>query len=231
MHVLVTGGNRGLGLEFVRQYLARGATVLAACRHPGQATALNRLAGDHPTRLKVLPLDVAKPASIAALRSELDLVADRLDRLVNNAGILVAGERFGQLEAEPMARSFAINTIGPVLLAQACADLLERGQPARIANISSGLGSIAGVDGFHSPSYNASKAALNMWTRLLAQALNPRGVLCFALRPGWVRTDMGGEAANLSPEQSVAGMIEVFEGAGADDQAAMLGHDGSRTAW
>ena len=231
MHVLITGGNRGLGLEFVRQYVQRGATVFAACRQPGQAGALNRLAADHPARLKLLPLDVAKPASIQALRKELDLLTGRLDRLVNNAGILVAGERFGQLDAEAMARSYQTNAIGPVLLAQACADLLERGENARIANISSGLGSISGVDGFNSPSYNASKAALNMWTRLLAQALNPRGVLCFALRPGGVQTDMGGANAPLTAVESVAGMIEQFERAGADDQDSLLGHDGSRTPW
>ena len=231
MRVLISGGNRGLGLEFVRQYLAKGATVYAACRHPGQATALNRLAGDHPTRLKVLPLDVAKPASIQALRSELALLTDHLDRLINNAGILTAGERFGHLEADIMARSYAVNAIGPVLMAQACADLLEAGESPRIGNISSGLGSISGVDGFHSPSYNASKAALNMWTRLLAHALNPRGILCFALRPGWVRTDMGGENATLSPTEAVAGLINVLENAGAEDQNALLGYDGSRAAW
>jgi len=231
MHVLVTGSNRGLGLAFVRHYLDRGARVFAACRQPGRALELNRLAGDHPARLKLLPLDVASPASITALRKELDLLTERLDRLINNAGILVAGERFGQLDAEVMARSYAVNAIGPVLLTQACADLLEKGESPRVANISSGLASISGVDGFHSPSYNASKAALNMWTRLLAQQLNPRGVLCFAMRPGWVRTDMGGENANLSPDESVSGMIAALESAGADQQLAMLGHDGRATAW
>lgn len=231
MRVLITGSNRGLGLEFARQYLDRGATVYAACRHPGQATALNRLAADHPARLKLLPLDVSKPASIHALRAELDLLTDTLDRLINNAGVLVGGERFGHLDAEVMARSYQINAIGPVLLAQACADLLARGDAARIANISSGLASIGGVDGFNSPSYNASKAALNMWTRLLAQALNPQGVLCFALRPGWVRTDMGGKNAPLTAAESVAGMIEQVEQAGPDEQAVLLGHDGSRTPW
>ncbi len=231
MHVLITGANRGLGLEFARQYLARGATVHAACRAPDQATDLAALAAAHPGRLHVLPLDVADPASIDALRQRLDPLTDRLHRLINNAGILVRGERFGQLDPAVMARSHVVNTIGPVLVTQACADLLERGQPARVANISSGLGSIAGVDGFHSPSYNASKAALNMWTRLLAQEMNPRGVLCFALRPGWVRTAMGGEQADLAPADSVAGMIAALEGASADDQLAMLGHDGGRTGW
>lgn len=231
MHVLITGANRGLGLEFTRQYLARGATVHAACRAPGQATALAALAGDHPGRLHRLALDVADPESIGGLRRQLEAHTDRLHRLVNNAGILVRGERFGELDPTVMARSHAVNTIGPVLVSQACAPLLERGRPARLANISSGLGSIAGVDGFHSPSYNASKAALNMWTRLLAQELNPRGVLCFALRPGWVRTAMGGEQAELTPEVSVAGMIAALESATADDQLAMLGHDGGHTAW
>lgn len=231
MHVLITGANRGLGLEFVRQYLARGATVHAACRAPDQATDLAALAAGHPGRLNLLAVDVAEPDSIAAMRRQLDRLTDRLHRLVNNAGILVRGERFGQLDPAVMARSHAVNTIGPVLIAQACADLLERGQPARLANISSGLGSIAGVDGFHSPSYNASKAALNMWTRLLAQEMNPRGVLCLALRPGWVRTAMGGEQADLAPADSVAGMIAALEDAGVDDQLAMLGHDGGHTGW
>lgn len=231
MQVLVTGANRGLGLEFTRQYLARGATVYAACRQPGQALALNHLAAEQPSKLKLLPLDVSRPASIQALRNELALLTDRLDRLINNAGILVRGERYGQLDADAMARSYQTNAIGPVLLAQACTDLLAKGESARIANISSGLGSISGVDGFNSPSYNASKAALNMWTRLLAQTLNPRGVLCFALRPGWVRTDMGGEGAPLDASESVAGMIGQFEQAGPEDQASLLGHDGSRTPW
>lgn len=231
MHVLVTGGNRGLGLEFVRQYLQRGAHVHACCRHPAQASALNRLAAEHPGHLNVLPLDVSRPASIQALRAGLDLFTDRLDRLVNNAGMLVRGERFGGLDAGEMLRSYQVNAVGPVLLVQACAGLLERGRNARVANITSGLGSISLVDGFHTPSYNASKAALNMWTRLLAQALNPRGVLCFALSPGWVRTDMGGAQAPLSATASVASLIDLFENATADDQASLLDHAGGRMPW
>lgn len=231
MKVLITGANRGLGLAFVQAWLRRGATVFAACRNPGTAQALNRLAGDHPARLTLLPLDLGNPRSITALRTELGLLTDGLDRLFNNAGILVGGERFGHLDAETMSRSYAINVVGPVLLTQACADLLENGASPRVINLSSGLGSIGKVSAFTSPSYNASKAALNMWTRLLAQALNPRGILCFAVSPGWVRTDMGGEHADLSPDESVAGLIAATESADEVAQATLLGHDGKALPW
>lgn len=231
MQIVVTGANRGLGLAFVHAWLARGAIVYAACREPGEAPALGRLAGDHPDRLTVLALDVADAGSIAAFRTELGRLTDRLDRLVNNAGVLVAGERFGELDPAVMSRSYAINAIGPVMLTQACADLLERGNSPRVVNVSSALGSIGKVAAFGSPSYNASKAALNMWTRLLAQALNPRGVLCFAISPGWVRTDMGGANADLSPEASITAVISTTESAGKADQATLLAHDGTPLPW
>src|SRR4051794_23567816 len=100
-YCLVTGANRGLGLEFARQLLARGDRVIAACRHPGKASALNLLAGEYPGRLRVAPLDVTEPRSHAALARELPLLADGhpLDLLINNAGVLRGGERFGQVEA------------------------------------------------------------------------------------------------------------------------------------
>ena len=133
---LISGANRGLGLEFTRQLLARGEHVIAACRHPGKATALNALAGEHPGRLHVLPLDVADPKSRASLVHDLPLVLgdDRLDLLVNNAGVLHSGERFGHVEAAILEDSFRTNAIGPFLLAQALAPLLNDG--ARIANLS-----------------------------------------------------------------------------------------------
>lgn len=231
MQVVVTGANRGLGLAFTRAYLARGATVYATCRDPDAAVALAELAAASAGRLRLLQLELPEPASIAAFHSALAAYTDRIDRLINNAGILVSGERFGVLDADAMARTHAVNVIGPVLLSQACADLLERGERPRIVNVSSALGSIGSVGAFTSPSYNASKAALNMWTRLLAQALNPRGVLCFAISPGWVRTAMGGENAELSPEQSVADVIGTIEAAGEAEQATLLRRDGVPLPW
>lgn len=240
---LVTGANRGLGLALVRTLLARGGRVVAACRHPGKATELNRLAGEHPGRLHVLPLDVADPKSHAELAHELPLVlggddgAGRLDLLVNNAGVLHSGERFGQVSAANLEDSFRVNAMGPFLLTQALAPLLAGAGPdrdrggAKVANLSSELGSIAGVRRFGTPSYNIGKAAQNMATALLAQALRERGIVVLALHPGWVRTAMGGKDATLDPQQSAEGLLRVIEAAGPQDSGRFLDWQGRALAW
>jgi NAD(P)-dependent dehydrogenase (short-subunit alcohol dehydrogenase family) len=153
---LVTGANRGLGLEFTRQLLARGDHVVATAREPGRATALIALAGEYPGRLRVLPLDVADPASIAALAAELPLGGGPvpLDLLVNCAGVLHSGERFGRLQPAILEDSFRVNAMGPLLLTEALAPALRDG--AKVVNISSILGSIASLGRFGSPSYDLS---------------------------------------------------------------------------
>ena len=229
---LVTGANRGLGLEFVRQLLARGDRVVATCRQPGKATALNGLAGEHPGRLHVLPLDVADPRAIAELQRELLLLADdgdRLDLLVNGAGVLHSGERFGSVSAVNLDDSFRTNAMGPFLLTQALATRLADG--ARVANITSQLGSIANTTRFGTPSYDISKAAQNMATALLAAALRERGILVVALHPGWVQTDMGGAGATVTPEQSVSGLLRVIEGMKPADSGRFLDWRGQSLPW
>jgi NAD(P)-dependent dehydrogenase (short-subunit alcohol dehydrogenase family) len=228
-HCLVTGANRGLGLEFVRQLLARGDHVVATCRHPGKATALNPLAGEFPGRLHVLPLDVADPMSIAELARELPLVCETLDLLVNSAGVLHSGERFGSLTPANLDDSFRTNARGPLLLAQALAPLLADG--ARVANITSELGSIASLARFGTPSYNISKAAQNMVTALLAKALATRGIIVLALHPGWVQTDMGGSGASLAPAQSVQGLLQVIDGATLPSSGQFLDWRGDALSW
>jgi NAD(P)-dependent dehydrogenase (short-subunit alcohol dehydrogenase family) len=228
-HCLVTGANRGLGLEFVRQLLARGDHVVATCRHPGKATVLNPLAGEFPGRLHVLPLDVGDPKSIAELARELPLVCETLDLLVNCAGVLHSGERFGNLGAANLDDSFRTNARGPLLLAQALAPMLVDG--ARIANITSELGSIAGLTRFGTPSYNISKAAQNMATALLAKALATRGIIVLALHPGWVQTDMGGNDATLAPAQSVQGLLRVIDGATLQSSGRFFDWRGETMEW
>lgn len=236
-HCLVTGANRGLGLEFVRQLLARGDHVIAACRKPGKATALNALAGGHPGRLHLLPLDVADPKTHLELARELPLVLGgqdddapgKLDLLINNAGVLHSGERFGRLSASIVEDSFRTNAMGPLLLTQALADALADG--GKVANLSSQLGSIAGVSRFGTPSYNISKAALNMASALLAQALAPRGIPVIALHPGWAQTDMGGHDATVPVADAVSGLLRVIDGATSTQSGHFFDWQGRELPW
>lgn len=228
-HALVTGANRGIGLEFTRQLLARGDRVVAACRHPGKATALNTLAGEYPGRLRLLPLDVALEKSRAELVRELPLVCERLDLLVNNAGVLHSGERFGQLSQALLEDSLRVNALGPLLVTEALAPTLADG--ARVANVSSMMSSLATRQEFRSPGYCMGKAAQNMATVQLAHALRPRGIVVLALCPGWVQTDMGGEGAQITPAQSVEGLLRVIDGAGPDDSGRFIDWRGEAMAW
>ena len=229
---VVTGANRGLGLAFVHRLLARGDHVVAACRDPGHATALNGLAGEHPGRLQVLPLDVADARSRTAFAAELPLVlgeGGRIDLLLNNAGVLHSGERFGSLGEATLEHSFRVNASGPLLLVQALAPLLADG--AKVANLSSQLGSIARCGRFGTPSYNISKAAQNMATALLAHALAGRGIAVVALHPGWVRTDMGGGEATETADESAAGLLAVIDGLDAGDSGRFLDWRGEDLPW
>lgn len=228
-HALVTGANRGIGLECVRQLLARGDRVVATCRHPGKATALNTLAGEYPGRLRVLPLDVAQEKSRAELLRELPLVCERLDLLVNNAGVLHSGERFGQLSQAMLEDSLRVNALGPLLLTEAMAAVLADG--ARVANISSMMSSLATRNEFRSPGYCMGKAAQNMATVQLAHALRPRGIVVLALCPGWVQTDMGGPGAQITPAQSVEGLLRVIDAASIDDSGRFIDWRGEAMAW
>ena len=228
-NVLVTGANRGLGLEFVRQLLARGDHVVAACRHPGRATSLNALAGEHPGRLHLLPLDVGSDKARAELARELPLVCDGLDLLVNNAGVLHSGERWGHVEAATLEDSVRTNAFGPLLLAQVLAPQLADG--ARIANVSSMMASLSNRTEFRAPSYCISKAAQNMATVLLAKALSPRGISVVALSPGWVQTDMGGDGAEITAAQSAAGLLQVIDALTPAQSGAFLDWQGRELSW
>ena len=228
-HVLVTGANRGLGLEFVRQLLGRGERVIAACRQPGRAIELTRLAGVHPGHLTVLPLALPDPRSMAELVREIETLDLRIGLLINNAGMLVSGERFGSIEAKSLQDSFASNAQGPLLLTQALAPRLA--EHAKVINLSSGLASIARADSLYSPSYSISKAALNMASKLLSIALADRGIVVIALSPGWVQTDMGGVGASLTPEESIGAMLRVIDGLQTSDTGAFFSHSGKPIAW
>ena len=232
LNVLVTGANRGIGLEFTRQLLARGDRVIAACRRPGQAHALGALAGEHPGRLQLVPLDVAEAASHAALLGELPLLLGedgRLDAVIQNAGVLHSGERFGQVAEATLLDSLKTNATGPFLLSQSLAPWLADG--GKVANLSSVLGSMADTAAFSTPSYRISKAAQNMATRLLAAALAERRITVLALHPGWVQTEMGGSGAQVAVEDAARGLLAVIDGATPADSGRFLDWQGREVAW
>ena len=228
MRILVTGANRGLGLEFVRQFSARGDRVFAASRG-GMPIELQ---GVTPVRL-----DVADEGSIQRAHQAVSEDTDALDLLINNAGIYSTvggrwtGESFGTLSAEEAVTVLRVNSIGPILIAQRFSDLLSRGVNPKVANISSGYGSVSRNDGHFPYHYSASKAALNQYMRSFARDARPLGIAVLILSPGWVRTDMGGKNATLSPEESVAGMIRIIDRVTLEQTSCWFNYDGQPVAW
>jgi NAD(P)-dependent dehydrogenase (short-subunit alcohol dehydrogenase family) len=228
MRIFVTGANRGLGLEFVRQFSLRGDKVFAASRNGDPID----VAGATPVKL-----DVADEGSIDAAHEAVSGLTDALDLMINNAGIYstaggrFTGESFGTLSANEAAAVFRVNSIGPMLIAQRFCDLLGRGVNAKLANISSGYGSIARNDGHFPYHYSASKAALNQYMRSFAGEAKPLGITVLILSPGWVRTDMGGKNATLSPEESVAGMIRIIDRITPEQTSSWFNYDGQPVQW
>lgn len=231
--VLITGANRGLGFEFVRQCLARGDRVFAGCRNPAKATALQALSADHPGQLTIPPLDVTDEETIAACVEAIRSQVDGLDLLINNAGIYPRGETPTTLNADTMLRAFHVNAVGPMIVAKHCLDLLRAGDHPRIVNISSKMGSLwwKEREGGGDYSYCSSKAALNMLTRTLAFDLRSDGIIVVALNPGWVQTDMGGSNADLTPAESVCGMLEVIERLTESDSSKFFTWEGKEHPW
>ncbi len=229
--ILVTGAARGIGFEFVRRFLARGDRVFAAVRRPDSNAHWAELAASHPGRLIVLKLDVAELDHMAAFAHTLSEHTDALDLLINNAGQLPSGERFGHIQPGDLEETFRINAAAPLLLTQALAPMLARGNLSKVLNISSELASIAQRKAFSTPSYCISKAALNMATRLMAFELAARGVMCTAAHPGWVKTDMGGTNAPLTIEESVRALIGFIDRMTPEHNGGLFESDGQRLPW
>lgn len=219
---LITGANRGLGLEFARQYSADGWRVIATSRSLEKAAALEALGAE------VHPLDVADIAAVTALGRELR--RETIDVLIANAGI--AGPRgmtVEAIDAAGWAETFRVNTMAPLAVAGAFAAQVARSEQRKMIAISSRLGSIAANNEGGMYAYRSSKAALNaVWHSF---ALDHRELVVAVLHPGWVRTDMGGKSAALGVEESVAGMRRVIAGLGKAQSGGFFNHDGSPIPW
>lgn len=222
--LLVTGANRGLGLEFARQYAAEGWRVIATCRSLDNAKPLRALGSG----VAVHALDVADLAAIAALARTL--AGETIDVLIANAGVMgPQGMSAETVDAEGWAHTFRVNTMAPLALAGAFHAQVARSRERKLLAITSRLGSIGSNSDGGMYAYRSSKAALNAAWR--SYALDHRDVIAAVLHPGWVRTDMGGKSAPLSPEESVSGMRRVIAGLREHDSGGFYGYDGTTIPW
>ncbi|MBM4200775.1 MAG: SDR family oxidoreductase [Gammaproteobacteria bacterium] len=228
--VLITGANRGLGLEFCRQYLESGWNVLACCRSPGAASALGTRSPAGGT-LTQHALDVADFQAIDALAASLGNTP--IDILINNAGVYgdTRDRRLGQLDYPRWADVLRINALAPVKLTEALLGNLKAGQRKLVVAVSSLMGSIADNGSGGSMLYRSSKAALNAAMKTLSIDLRTTGIGTLILHPGWVRTDMGGPEAPTLPPESVAGMRRVIEGFTPALSGRFLDFRGSEMPW
>ena len=228
--VVITGANRGIGLAFVDAHLSAGYSVFAGCRDPAEADDLQSRAAQHPNSLTVLPLDVTDDASIQTAAEQVSAVTRHLDRLVNNAAVFHTTP-LEEITRENTLHTFAVNSLGPVLVFRAFLVGLRAARRPVVVNISSNRGSVSGQHDTKLWDYAASKAAMNSYTRKMAFTLAPNDGLAIAIDPGWVSTRMGGEQATLTPEQTVSSMMDVINQLTPAQNGGFFRWDGSIAAW
>jgi NAD(P)-dependent dehydrogenase (short-subunit alcohol dehydrogenase family) len=228
--VLVTGANRGLGLEFARQYASDGWKVYAACRDPDTARELGRLAAGSGGQVDVLALDVTDTAGIRA--SAKSLSRETIDVLINNAGIgSPKNQRLGSLDYAAWAHVLEVNTLGPMRVVEAFVDHVAKSGEKKIVTLTSAMGSIADNASGGSYAYRSSKAAVNIVMKSLSIDLASRGITCVVVHPGWVRTSMGGPGGKLDPPESVAALRRLIAGLKPGDSGRFFNYDGKPYPW
>lgn len=229
--LLITGANRGIGLEFAKQYAEAGWRVLACCRHPDKAEALEQLASQHEDLLNLYALDVANFNQIENLAA--DLADQKIDLLVNNAAIYPDTDRrgFGTTDYQAWRHAFYVNSMAPLKMAEAFVNQIASSQQKKIVCITSKMGSIADNTSGGCYLYRSSKAALNMVMKSLSVDLAPQGIIAASLHPGWVKTDMGGPHALITTQESVAGMRQVIEQLTPAQSGKFYAYDGQEIPW
>lgn len=226
---LVTGTNRGIGLEFVKQLLARGESVLATCRDLDKAEQLQQLKAGSDN-LSLFELDVADAESRANFPKRLE--GQGVDVFINNAGIY--GPRaasFGKVEEQAWAEVMLVNSIAPILLTQLLMENFRKGRGKKLVYVSSKMGSIADNQGGGQYIYRSSKTALNAAVKSLAIDLADAGFAATVVHPGWVQTDMGGPNALIDTETSVSGMLKVIDGLNQQNAGSFFNYDGQTIPW
>jgi NAD(P)-dependent dehydrogenase (short-subunit alcohol dehydrogenase family) len=226
--ILITGSNRGIGLEFVRQYADAGCRVIACCRDPHKADALNALAASAAGSISVRALDVGDFGQIERL--SIELRGQAIDLLINNAGVYPRSS-FGSIDYAHWHTAFQINTMAPMRMVECFVEHVAASDWRKLVTISSSMGSIEGNDSGGSTPYRTSKAAVNMLMKNLTIELESRGIVTLTLHPGWVKTDMGGANALISTQQSVTGMRSLIDRLSAAISGKFVGYDGKEIPW
>ena len=230
MHIVITGANRGIGLEFVRRYLERGDRVDAGVRNPQSADELSALEAASGGRLRIFSCNVSKDPSVKAFA---EAIGENIpvDLLVNNAGIFGSTKPLADMDFDDLARTYDTNAIGALRVTRALLPHLRRGSARRIVMISSSLGSVEEDTNSGCYGYRMSKAALNIASKNLAIDLRPEGFTVLIVHPGWVQTAMGGPTAPTTVQESVAGLLEQIDRRSLADTGTFFDLTGKAVPW
>ena len=227
--ILITGANRGIGLELTRQYASNGWHVIACCRHPDSADALHALKAEHG-QVSIYALDVSDTHQIKALARELS--GQPIDILFNNAGIYGPSDAvFGNTDEERWLECFRVNTIAPMKIMEAFVEHVAASQKKIIATMSSKMGSMEDNGSGGSYIYRSSKAAVNAVMKSASIDLQPRGIRVAILHPGWVLTDMGGPNAEITVTESVKHLRSILDNLNPETSGSFFDIDGSIIPW
>lgn len=223
--VMITGAGRGLGLEFAREYAAEGWTVIGTVRQPTGAEELKKIGG----KVEIASLDVTDFAAIKKLGKSLH---DRpIDILINNAGVIGTDRNLGDLEGERWMTTLRINTVAPLLIAQALLSNLKAGKDKKAIFLTSLMGSIDDNSSGRYYDYRASKAGLNAAVKSFAIDTKGDGITAIVVHPGWVKTDMGGPNAPTDAAASIGGIRKVIAKLKPSDSGEFFGYDGRKLKW
>ncbi|UJF17809.1 SDR family oxidoreductase [Vibrio sp. SS-MA-C1-2] len=227
-NILITGANRGIGFEFVKQYLYQQDRIIACCRHPESAIELQELSKQHPNRIEIIELDVSNISQINQLSENLG--ERTLDLVICNAGMYgPKGIPLGEITDEGFQEVMSINVLAPLLLIQALKPKLTTN--SKVAIISSIMGSMAKNQAGGEYIYRASKAAVNSIGTGLSLDLAGDGVAVMMLHPGWVKTDMGGDRADITVNESVTGLKKVITEFKFSQSGEFRNYDGALLPW
>ena len=226
-HVLITGANRGIGLEFARQYAETGWKVIACCRDLRHAASLQALADTYPD-IKTYALDVADFAAIEALAAALK--DEKIDVLINNAGVYPHSD-LNHADPEQWLHAFKVNSMAPLKMAAAFTPHIAASRLKKLVTLSSKMGSLDDNTSGGSYIYRTSKVAANMVMKSLAIDLKAFSISVAVLHPGWVQTEMGGPGALIDTRASVSGLRKVIEHLNLDNSGQFIAYDGKVINW